>query len=92
MSSYVYYTVMKLTSIVASEKNIAVQNAVYTNGSDESMENSQKPPVGLTPRYIHDGERIDEILCAIERYTDANMSIPKSWVDELRDLLNANLK
>ena len=34
MSSYVYYTVMKSTSIVASEKNIAVQNAVYTNGSD----------------------------------------------------------
>ena len=56
------------------------------------MENIQKPPVGLKPRYVHDGERIDEILCAIERYTDANMSIPKSWIDELRDLLKANLK
>lgn len=56
------------------------------------MENSQKPPLGLKPRYIHDVERIDEILCAIERYTDANMSIPKSWVNELRDLLKANLK
>ena len=56
------------------------------------MENGQKPPMGLKPRYIHDGERIDEILCAIERYTDANMSIPKSWVEELRDLLKANLK
>lgn len=56
------------------------------------MENSQKPPIGLKPRNIHDSERIDEILCAIERYTDANMSIPKSWVVELRDLLNANLK
>ncbi len=56
------------------------------------MENSQKPPIGLKPRYIHDSERIDEILYAIERYTDANMSIPKSWVDELRDLLKANLK
>ena len=61
-----------------------------TNGG--KMENSKKPPVGLKPRYIHDGERIDEILCAIERYTDANMSIPKSWVEELRDLLKANLK
>ena len=56
------------------------------------MENSENHPVGLKPRYIHDGERIDEILCAIERYTDANMSIPKSWVEELRDLLKANLK
>ena len=62
----------------------------YSTGG--KMENSQKPPIGLKPRYIHDSERIDEILCAIERYTDANMSIPKSWVNELRDLLKANLK
>lgn len=64
----------------------------HTDLKGEKMENSQKPPVGLKPRYIHDGERIDEILCAIERYTDANMSIPKSWVEELRKLLKANLK
>lgn len=56
------------------------------------MENSQKPPLGLKPRHIHDSERIDEILCAIERYIDASMPIPKSWVNELRDLLKANLK
>ena len=56
------------------------------------MENSKAYPEGIKPRYIHDGERIDEILCAIERYTDANMSIPKSWVEELRDLFKANLK
>lgn len=55
------------------------------------MENSQKPPVGLKPRYIHDSERIDEILYAIERYTDANMSIPKSWIEELRDLFKVHL-
>jgi len=57
------------------------------------VENNQTPPpVGLKPRYIHDSERIDDILCAIERYTDANMSIPKSWIEELRDLISANLK
>lgn len=56
------------------------------------MEDNMKPPIGLVPRYIHDGKRIDEILSAIERYTDANMSIPKVWVDELRDLLTANSK
>lgn len=56
------------------------------------MENSQKPPVGLEPRYIHDGKRIDDILNAIERYTDANMSIPKTWVDELRALIEVHLK
>lgn len=36
-------------------------------------------------------DAIDEILCAIEQYTDANIPIPKSWVNELRDLLKSNL-
>lgn len=62
-----------------------------TSRLDEKTKNSQKPPLGLKPRYIHDSQRIDEILCAIERYTDANMSIPKSWVEELRDLFNVHL-
>ncbi len=56
------------------------------------MDDNMKPPIGLEPRYVHDGKRIDEILSAIERYTDANMSIPKAWINELRDLIEANLK
>lgn len=55
------------------------------------MEN-EKPPIGIEPRYIHDVNRMNVILDAIDRYTDANMTIPKSWVEELRDLFNAHLK
>ena len=50
------------------------------------MSELQKPPIGLKPRWIHDSERAKEILDAMARYTDANMSIPKKWIDELRDL------
>ena len=50
------------------------------------MEENKKPPLGITPRWLHDSQRFGEILEAIERYTDANMSIPKSWVKELKDL------
>ena len=50
-----------------------------------------KPPLGVEPRYIHDARRIQDILKAIERYTDANMPIPKSWVEELRDLFNVHM-
>lgn len=48
-----------------------------------------KPPIGLKPRWLHDSSRASEILDAIERYTDANMSIPKAWIAELKDLFEA---
>lgn len=53
------------------------------------MNELKKPPLGLEPRWIHDSKRAQDILDAIERYTDANMSIPKKWVEELKDLFNA---
>lgn len=52
------------------------------------MAELQKPPIGLKPRWIHDSERAKEILDAMARYTDANMSIPKKWITELQDLFN----
>lgn len=51
-----------------------------------TMDVYEKPPLGLGPKWIHDVKRIREILDAIERYSDANMPIPKVWVDELREL------
>lgn len=53
------------------------------------MSELEKPPLGLEPRWVHDSRRAKDILDAIERYTDANMSIPKTWVEELQDLFNA---
>ena len=56
------------------------------------MSELKKPPLGLEPRWVHDSRRAENILEAIERYTDANMSIPKTWVEELKDLFNAYFK
>lgn len=47
-----------------------------------------KPPIGIKPRYIHDGERLREILNAMDRYSRALKHIPGEWIDELRDLIN----
>ena len=77
---------------MSDDVNKDIQKAIQDAKGIGSGGFSQRPPVGLKPRYIHDGERIDEILRAIERYTDANMSIPKSWVDELRSLIGVHLK
>ena len=50
------------------------------------MSEDKQKPLGITPRWVHDSNRAKEILDAIERYTEANMSIPKSWIEELQDL------
>lgn len=47
----------------------------------------KKPPLGLKPKWVHDEERKLEILDAIERYSEAEKSIPKEWVIELRELI-----
>ena len=48
----------------------------------------EKPPLGIKPRYIHDGERVREILNAMDRYSKASKHIPGEWIDELGDLIN----
>lgn len=62
--------------------------------SEKLMENKEKfeegkslpPPLGLQPRYIHDGLRLEDIINAMERYSKASMHIPVEWIVELRDL------
>ena len=45
-----------------------------------------KPPIGLTPRFIRNLDRIQEIFKAIERYIEAKKDIPYKWVAELIEL------
>ena len=50
-------------------------------------ETVKKPPLGIKPRAIWEKERIDEILKAMKRYSDADVRIPAEWVDELYKLM-----
>ena len=47
----------------------------------------KKPPIGIKPKFIHDSERMEEIMEAMERYSKAEMPIPLEWIVELRQLL-----
>jgi hypothetical protein len=49
---------------------------------------TEKPPLGLVPRYVRDTQRLQEILEAMHRYSAAGKVIPKLWSDELAELLN----
>ena len=51
-----------------------------------------KSPIGVKPRWLHDYERLKDILEAIERYINADLPIPKDWVIELRDLFSKYFK
>ncbi len=47
----------------------------------------EKPPLGLMPLSEHNRLRQEEIMSAIERYTDAGLEIPIEWLEEIRELV-----
>lgn len=52
------------------------------------MDAIQKPPLGIEPKWLHDYKRANEILDAIERYSDSNIPVPKAWVIEFKEWFN----
>lgn len=50
-----------------------------------------KPPLGLTPRYIHKFKRIQDIREAVIRYSTENMVIPPEWIEEYNELIMEEL-
>lgn len=52
---------------------------------------TKRPPIGVMPKAIYDermtGNRIGDILDAMERYSKEQILIPIDWIVELRDRL-----
>jgi hypothetical protein len=51
------------------------------------MAMTSAPPIGLTPKFIRDQERAEEILAAMARFVQAGKKIPKAWFDELAQIV-----
>lgn len=47
---------------------------------------SDKPPLGLRPRWLVLSDRADEIKAAIQRYETLDLLCPDDWLIELRDI------
>lgn len=47
----------------------------------------ERPPLGITPRYIHDERRLLEIREALIRYYVDFRPIPVAWIEEYNELL-----
>lgn len=48
---------------------------------------SQRPPLGLMPRKIHQDNRFRDVADAINRYCNTGLKIPVKWVKEYNDLI-----
>ena len=51
------------------------------------IKNTNKPPLGLTPKWIIQTERYYEICGAISRYYNAGKKIPIEWIEEYNELV-----
>lgn len=49
--------------------------------------NAEKPPIGIMPRWMHDGRRLRELRETIVRYMQHGEYIPLEWIEEYNDLI-----
>lgn len=49
-----------------------------------------KPPLGLKPKWLHDEQRLDEVVAAINRYIEAKKLIPQEWMEEYNLLIKTD--
>ena len=67
---------------VTIDKCCRDNDCINCNNSEEI----KKPPLGLKPRWIHEQQRRQEIISAMERYSNADVPIPMEWIEELKEL------
>lgn len=51
------------------------------------MKRIKKPPLGLTPKYLWDEKRLNELQRVIADYYNANLQINVDWIEEYNELI-----
>lgn len=67
-------------------KGFNCPNCYQKTFCDEYEEPIKLNPIGLEPKEIWLKTRKKDILEAIDRYVEANISVPAQWIKELREL------
>ncbi|GLI90449.1 MBL fold metallo-hydrolase [Bacillus subtilis] len=62
-------------------------NVVEPVNFEKASKAVEKPPLGVTPRWLHDELRFKELSEAIERFREACKPIPEVWVNEYNSYL-----
>jgi hypothetical protein len=53
----------------------------------EDIKMSERPPLGIMPRYIWNEKRLEDLRDAIYRYISAVRPVPAEWIEEYNELL-----
>jgi hypothetical protein len=46
----------------------------------------RKPPLGVTPKWLRQEQRLEELCEAVIRYRQEALPVPADWLEEMRDL------
>ena len=55
--------------------------------STEAPQLDKPPPLGIKPLYLHNYDRLIELLDTCERYVNDNKQCDPLWIQEIRDLI-----
>lgn len=62
----------------------------YVYSHQESVRRKRKPPLGIMPTKLHRQKRMEDILNAMQRYTEADKQLPTEWLEEL-EIINGRI-
>lgn len=66
-------------------------NITYTIDNGEYCKKEikiERPPLGLTPRWVMVEQRYGAVCAAISRYYNAGKKIPIEWIEEYNELID----
>lgn len=55
--------------------------------SDDWGLDTEKPPLGLIPKYHYEYQRLQDIIGAINRYLEAELEVPVIWLEEYNEII-----
>lgn len=61
---------------------------VFADMFSDAMIESEAPPLGIVPRWLHEENRAKALGAAFGRYSAKNMQIPVEWVHEYNELMS----
>jgi len=77
-----------MTMVNPKTLGIAIDTVVECGRGKSILQtsNAVKPPLGLTPKWVRDQQRFDEICEALSRYYNEGKKIPIDWLIEYNSL------
>jgi len=75
-----------IAKVIEDMTNDPVIKEMWYREYKDSQENYTQPPIGLTPKVIHNINRVNEIKAAITRYAEVDKEIPIKWIEEYNEL------